>query len=187
MKLMENTMTNIKVADYMCLTQVMIPIVNSVEAIAVGDKFSAHSKGIRYYSWGVQYFNTCIELGMTPSTNDHHFLPMSEEYYNAWVDDKEVKPTKEHMTPLNLIINDLVAMNLDPMSMDDLQTAYEYLTDNLQVVLVTDAEDEALKNAGLSSEVPADGSCRYESVGINILPTPILHTVANWKKLRNNG
>ena len=178
-------MTHVNVTDHENLMDALTIILISSKALADGSKFTAFAKNIRYTAWAIQNFNTCLKLGQTPSIDDQHYLPMSEKFYDEWVADKNVKCVGEHKTPLNIIVKDLINMKLNYRSIDDLQTAYEYLSEHLLIALITQEEDEFLKVVGLLSEVPDDGSCRYEAAGIKLLSTPIEKTAKNWKKLQD--
>lgn len=84
---------------------------------------------------------------------------------------------KEHLLPVNEIMNHLLAINLDMTKTDLAKDITQYLTSALVIVYVTEAEDRALNVRGYQRNMPqeyfdqnsslySDAWARYKLAGI---------------------
>lgn len=84
---------------------------------------------------------------------------------------------KEHLLPVNEIMNHLLSLNLDISKTDLAKEISQYLTKSLVIVFITEAEDQALNAHGYQRNMPqeyfdtnhslhSDSWARYKSAGI---------------------
>jgi hypothetical protein len=139
-------------------------LMNELEFIHGGhSKKSMSNRRIRELLWDIHYHCLSGEI----------FL--SEEYVKEMkngIIDTLGKYTGEHKIPVKVLTKVMVHVYKTDIISDTYQGKVNgiknYLRDNLIIAKITEDEERNLRDAGLTSSLPIDGSDRYASVGIKI-------------------
>jgi hypothetical protein len=146
--------------------------------IRSGAKYNSNdTKALRILIGNVHHAAMHKKLGIEKDIEHCDYVYMSEKFKEAW--EAAGKPSGsgplsrfgiyEHTIPLNVLIRQMV------QECSDEQSIFDFISSNHELVFVTNEEDKALNESGFQRSVPADGTSRYEVVGIKIHPNPILY------------